>query len=89
MFLGYFERNPLKENLTDRYFIFPLFHKHLFSLELPCAAHLFKAPFFNCMCNGDNARDIAACPDEESTKRSQPTNQAQIEIKLCQFLECT
>ena len=26
----------------------------------------------NCMCNRDNARDAAACSDEQSTKRSEP-----------------
>ena len=26
----------------------------------------------NCMCNRDNACDVAACPDEFSTKRSKP-----------------
>ena len=36
----------------------------------------------NCMCNGDNARDVAACPDEYNTDRSAPTNQAKIKIKL-------
>ena len=34
------------------------------------------------MCNRDNARDIAACPDEQSTRRSEPkkssTNQGKI-----------
>ena len=39
------------------------------------------------MCNQDNACDVAACPDISSTKRSEPTNQAQIKIKLRQFLE--
>ena len=39
------------------------------------------------MYNRDNARDVAACPDESSTKRSQSINQAQIKIKLRQFLE--
>ena len=34
------------------------------------------------MCNRDNARDVAACPDEQSTNRSEPTNQAKIKIKL-------
>ena len=34
------------------------------------------------MCNGDNARDVAACSDEYSTDRSAPTNQAKIKIKL-------
>ena len=24
------------------------------------------------MCNRDNAHDVAACPDEENTKRSEP-----------------
>ena len=39
------------------------------------------------MCNRDNALDVAACPHISSTKRSEPTNQAQIKIKLRQFLE--
>ena len=39
------------------------------------------------MCNPDNACDVAACPDEYSTKESGPTNQAQIKIQLWQFLE--
>ena len=26
----------------------------------------------NCICNRDNVRDVAACPDEWSTKRSEP-----------------
>ena len=40
--LGYFERNTLKRNLTYSCVIFPLFDEHLFSLELPRAAHLLK-----------------------------------------------
>ena len=39
------------------------------------------------MCNRDNSRDIATCPDEKSTKGSEPTNQAQIKIKLQQVLK--
>ena len=34
--LGYFERNTLKRNLTYGCFIFPFFHEHIFSPELPC-----------------------------------------------------
>ena len=45
MFLGYFERNTLKRNLTYSCFIFPLFHKHLSSPGLPCAARLLKTCF--------------------------------------------
>ena len=48
-------------------FIFPLFHKHLFSPVLPRAARLLKTSCFkknNCICNRDNAGDIAAFPDE-------------------------
>ena len=45
MFLGYFERNTLKRNLTYSCFIFPLFHEHLFSPELPRAARLLKTCF--------------------------------------------
>ena len=44
--LGYFERNTLKTNLTYSCFIFPLFNKHLFSAELPHAAHLHKISCF-------------------------------------------
>ena len=43
---GYFEQNTLKRNLTDSCFIFPLFHKHLFSHELPRAAHFLKTSCF-------------------------------------------
>ena len=39
------------------------------------------------MCNRDNVRDFATCPDEKSTKKSEPANQAQIKITLRQFLE--
>ena len=39
------------------------------------------------MCNRDNARDVATCPDISSTKRSEPTNQAQIKTKLRQSSE--
>ena len=39
---GYFDENTLKRNLTYSCFNFPLFHKHLFSHELPRAAHLLK-----------------------------------------------
>ena len=34
------------------------------------------------MCDRDNARDVAACPDKKSTRRSLPKNQAQMKIKL-------
>ena len=30
----------------------------------------------NCMCNRDNTRDVAACPDEWSRKRSEPNKQS-------------
>ena len=87
MFFGYFERNTLKRNLTDSCFIFPDFHEHLLSPKLPCTACLLKTCFEKInMCNWDNACDVA-CPDEESLRGSEPTNQAQIKIKLRQFLE--
>ena len=38
------------------------------------------------MCNQDNACDIVTCPDEQSTKRSDPTNQAQIKTVLRVYL---
>ena len=44
--LGYFEWNTLKRNLPYSCFIFPLFHKHLFSPELPCALRLLKTSSF-------------------------------------------
>ena len=66
MLHGYFERNTLEINLTYSYLIFPLFHEHLFSPELPRAAHLLKTSCFEkiTMCNRDNARDVAASPDK-------------------------
>ena len=66
MFLGYFERNTLKRNLTYSCFIFTLFQEHLFSPELPRTARLFKTSFFEkiTMCNRGNARDVTAGPDE-------------------------
>ena len=30
--------------------------------------------------NRDNARDVDCCPDEQSTRRSEPTNQVKIKI---------
>ena len=42
VFPGYFERNTLKRNLTYSCFIFPLFHEHLFSPELPHATCLLE-----------------------------------------------
>ena len=87
VFLDYFERNTLKRNLTYSCFIFPMFQKHLFSPDLPRAA-LLKFCFEKItMCNRDNACDVAASPDISGTKRSEPTNKAQIKIKLQQFLE--
>ena len=45
--------------------MFSLFHEHLFSPKLPCAVRLLKTCFEKItMCNRDNARDIAAFPDE-------------------------
>ena len=39
------------------------------------------------MYNRDNARNVATCLDERSTKRSDSTNQAQIKKKSRQFLK--
>ena len=66
MFPGYFEQNTLKRNLTYSCFIFPLFHEHLFSPGLPRATRLLETSCLEkiTMCNRDNARDVAACPDE-------------------------
>ena len=67
--VSYFEWSISKyfEKFNLSCFIFPVFHKHFFSPELPCAAHLLKTSCFkknNCMCNQDNACDVVACPDE-------------------------
>ena len=64
----------MKRNLPYSCFFFPLFHEHLFSPGLPCATHLLETSCLEkiTMYNQDNACDIAACPDEQSTKRSEP-----------------
>ena len=65
--LLYFERNTLKRNLTYTCFIFPLFHEHLFSPQLPRFARLLKTPCFEkiTVCVIETMLiDIAACPDE-------------------------
>ena len=44
-----------------------MFHEHLSSPDLPRAARLFTNSCFekkNCMCDRDNAHDVAAFPDE-------------------------
>ena len=66
VFLCYFERSTLKRNLTYSCFFFPLFHEHLFSPGLPHATRLLETSCLEkiTMCNRDNARDVAACPDE-------------------------
>ena len=45
MFLGYFKRNTVKRSLIYSCFIFPLFHEHLFSPELPRATGLKTSCF--------------------------------------------
>ena len=39
-------QNTVKRNLTYSCFIFPLFHKHLFSPELPHTTRLLKTSYF-------------------------------------------
>ena len=46
MFPGYFEQNTLKRNLIYSCFIFPLFHKHLFSPGPPRATRLLETSCF-------------------------------------------
>ena len=36
------------------------------------------------MCNRNNARDVAACPDELSTKRSEPNKPSTNQNKHCE-----
>ena len=66
VFLRWFERSILKRNLTYSCFFFPLFHEYLFSPGLPRATRLLETSCLEkiTMCNRDNARDVAACPDE-------------------------
>ena len=49
---------------------------------LPCWNFLFSKN--NCMCNWDNAHDVAACPDEWSTKRSEPNKSSTNQDKHCE-----
>ena len=39
------------------------------------------------MCNRDNAHDVGIFPDEDITKRSQHTNQAQTKINIVKSLQ--
>ena len=39
------------------------------------------------MCNRDNAHDVDVFPDENITKRSEPTNQAQTQINIVKDLQ--
>ena len=39
------------------------------------------------MCNRDNANDVGIFSDEKITKRSEPTNQAQIKINIVKGLQ--
>ena len=86
MFLGYFERNALKRNLTYICFILPLFHEHLFSPELPRAARLLKTSCFEkkTACVIETMLETLPLVQIYQARRkvSQPTNQAQIKIKL-------
>ena len=74
----YFERK-----LNLHLFFLPTVSRTFILSWIPRAARLLKTSCFEkvTMCNRDNARDIAACPDISSTNRSEPTNQAQIKIK--------
>ena len=74
VFLRFFKQSTLKRNLTYSCFFFQLFHKKFI---LSRAAMHYPPPWNflirknNCMCNRDNACDVAACSDESSTKRSE------------------
>ena len=89
--LAYLQWNTLKRNVTYGCFIFPLFHKHLFSPELPRSACLLKTSCFEkiTMCNQNNAREVAACRwikhEEKWTNRSS-TNQDKIVTVLKTYL---
>ena len=39
------------------------------------------------MCNWENAHDVDIFPDEKTTKRSEPTNQAQTKINFVEGLQ--
>lgn len=56
---------------------------------LPCFARILKTCFdeIPVMCNRANSRDVGACPDESSTRRTEPVNQAHININIAEGLE--
>ena len=84
-FFSLFLKNKCISSLFRTKSIEKKFNLHLFFL--PTVSRIFILPWAttrytptwnflfrknNCMCNRDNARDVAACPDEYSTKRSEP-----------------
>ena len=86
--LGYFERNTSKRHLTYN-FIFPLFHEHLFSPELPRAARLLKTSCFEKITVYMIETMLLTLPLVQINKVREPTKQAQIKIKSRQFLKLT
>ena len=87
--LGYFERNTSKRHLTYNFFIFPLFHEHLFSPELPRAARLLKTSCFEKITVFMIETMLLTLPLVQINKAREPTKQAQIKIKSRQFLKLT
>ena len=87
--LGYFERNTSKRHLTYNFFIFPLFHEHLFSPELPRAARLLKTSCFEKITVYMIETMLLTLPLVQINKAREPTKQAQIKIKSRQFLKLT
>ena len=88
-----FQMKYLKRNLTYSCFIFPLFHKRLFSLGLPRATRLLETSCLEknkCMCNQDNALDVGClskwikCEEKWASKSS--TNQDKIATVLTIYL---
>ena len=80
--------NTLKRNLTYSCFIFPLFHEHLFSPELPRAARLLKTSCFEkiTVCVIETMLVTLPLVQMNKAQRSEPTNQEKIATVLRTYL---
>ena len=60
-----FRTKYIEKKFNLQLFFLPSVHEHLFSPGLPRATRLLETSCLeNGMCNRDNARDVAVCPDE-------------------------
>ena len=60
------QTNYIEKKFNLQLFFLPTVSGNLFSPGLPCATCLLETSCLEkiTMCNRDNARDVAACPDE-------------------------